>query len=83
MMDEIEQIIGRAYDLGALAASEPGFSFYRKRGWQAWRGETFVVTPTGLIRTPREDGAILVLPLAEPLNLDAHIACDWRDGDVW
>jgi aminoglycoside 2'-N-acetyltransferase I len=35
------------------------------------------------VRTPDEDGAIHVLPAATPLNLNAELTCDWRDGDVW
>ena len=39
--------------------------------------------PAGTVRTPDDDGAVLVLPGAVPLDLDGTLTCDWRDGDVW
>jgi len=35
------------------------------------------------VRTPDEDGAVWVLPVAVDLDLDGTLTCDWRDGDVW
>lgn len=73
-----------AYDVLALGSSEDGLALYRGRGWQPWRGPSSVITPRGLVATPDDDGGwIHVLPGAVPLDLDAPIACDWRDGDVW
>ena len=42
-----------------------------------------MLTPTGITRTPDEDGAIYVLPSTAPLDLSGELTCDWRDGDVW
>lgn len=83
VMDEIERLIRDTYEVGALSASDAGFEFYRVRGWQPWRGPTYVETPAGLERTEDDDGAVLVLPLLDPLDLTGTIACDWREGDVW
>jgi aminoglycoside 2'-N-acetyltransferase I len=83
MMAELEHIIEGAYDLGALGASDEGLPFYLGRGWQRWRGPTSALTPRGVVRTPEEDGSILVLPLAVRLDLDGELTCDWRGGDVW
>ncbi|WP_236792935.1 GNAT family N-acetyltransferase [Amycolatopsis sp. GM8] len=83
MMAELERVIGAAYDLGALGATDEGAAFYRSRGWQPWRGPSSALTPDGIRPTPDDDGAIFVLPGAVPLNLDAPLTCDWRDGDVW
>jgi aminoglycoside 2'-N-acetyltransferase I len=41
------------------------------------------LTPTGIKRTAEEDGCVFVLPVTVPLELDAELTCDWRDGDVW
>ena len=83
MMAELERIIRAAYDLGALRASDDGLPFYLRRGWQQWCGPTSALTPGGIVRTPEEDGNVLVLPVTSPLDLQGELICDWRDGDVW
>ena len=57
LMDAIEEVIGRAFELGALGATDDGLGFYASRGWQPWRGATSVLTPTGVVRTPEEVGS--------------------------
>jgi len=44
-----------------------------------------VRTRDGLVRTPEEDGFILVLrtPSSPDIDLTAPISCEWRPGDVW
>jgi aminoglycoside 2'-N-acetyltransferase I len=83
LMGALEQVIDKAYDLGALGATDEGAAFYRSRGWQVWRGPLSVISPTGMRRTPEEDGGIYVRPGRVPLDLTAALSCDWRDGDVW
>jgi aminoglycoside 2'-N-acetyltransferase I len=83
LMEALERVIRGAYELGALSSSEEAMNFYAGRGWKQWRGPTSVMTPTGISRTVDDDGGIYVLPLAVPLDLDAELTCDWRDGDVW
>jgi len=65
-----------------LSASDEGRSLYQALGWQAWRGRAFVQSPSGIERTPDEDGGILLLS-GPSLDLDGSLACDWRSGDVW
>ncbi|MFB9314145.1 GNAT family N-acetyltransferase [Nocardioides plantarum] len=81
VMVELEAL-APGYDLLALSSSAAGVPFYEARGWQLWRGPSAVMSPEGLEPTPDEDGAIYVLG-GTGLDLDAPIACDWRDGDVW
>ncbi|MGY1707793.1 GNAT family N-acetyltransferase [Geodermatophilus sp. SYSU D00697] len=83
VMDQLEAVVRRAYDAGALSATDDGAALYAARGWQAWRGPTAVLTPEGLRRTPDDDGSVYVLPGPAPLDLDGELACDWRDGDPW
>ncbi|GAA0213084.1 aminoglycoside N-acetyltransferase AAC(2')-Ie [Saccharothrix mutabilis subsp. mutabilis] len=83
VMAALEGVIRRAYDLGALSASDAALEFYTARGWVLWRGPSSVLAPSGLVRTEDDDGGVHVLPLAVPLDLDGELACDWRDGDVW
>ena len=83
MMAALERVLRGAYDLGALGATDEGARFYAARGWQLWRGPSSVLTPTGVRRTPEDDGAIYVFELTVPLDTAAELTCDWRDGDVW
>jgi len=84
-MGEAEQVIDRAYDLGALSDGTGIDGFYQRRGWRTWTGPTFVVGPSGPEWTPDEDGGVLVRrTLTSPaLDLSAPLGCDWRVGDVW
>jgi aminoglycoside 2'-N-acetyltransferase I len=83
LMARLEDVVRGGYDLGALGATDDGAALYAARGWQRWRGPTSVLGPAGTVRTPDDDGAVLVLPAALPLDLDGTLTCDWRDGDVW
>ncbi len=83
VMDALEQVIRGAYQVGGLSASSPRERLYRPRGWLHWRGPTSALTPTGPVRTPDDDGSVFVLPVAQELDPDAELACDWRDGDLW
>ena len=83
VMARLEDVVRGAYDLGALGATDDGAALYAARGWQRWRGPTSVLGPSGTVGTPDDDGAVLVLPGAVPLDLDGTLTCDWRDGDVW
>ncbi|WP_425471998.1 GNAT family N-acetyltransferase [Streptomyces piniterrae] len=84
LMDALERVVRGGYDLGALGASDTAAAFYAARGWRLWRGRAWALTPAGIRRTEDEDGFLYVLPSAAvPLDLDADLTCDWRDGDVW
>jgi aminoglycoside 2'-N-acetyltransferase I len=81
VMAELEGLAD-GYDVLALSSSDAGVPFYEARGWHLWRGPSAVVAPSGWQDTPEEDGAVYVLGGTD-LDLDAPVACDWRDGDVW
>lgn len=83
LMDAVEQVIRGGYVVGALGTSDLGRPLYTGRGWTPWQGPTSVLAPSGLIRTPDDDGAVFVLPVTAALDPAAGIACDWRDGDAW
>ncbi|GAA4367768.1 aminoglycoside N-acetyltransferase AAC(2')-Ic [Nocardioides caricicola] len=82
VMASLEEL-APAYDLLALSASDEGVALYEARGWLRWRGPTSAISPDGLVRTEDDDDSVYVLPGAVVLDLDAPVACDWRDGDVW
>ncbi|AXK78655.1 GNAT family N-acetyltransferase [Mycolicibacterium neoaurum] len=83
IMDALEQVLRGAYQLGALGASEVGMQLYLPRGWQQWHGPTSVLAPSGITRTPDDDGGVYVLPVSVELDTSAELSCDWRAGDVW
>jgi len=83
MMQALERVVRGAYDLGALGATDEAAKFYAARGWSLWRGPSSALTPSGIERTPQEDGCIYVLPHAASLDPLGELCCDWRDGDVW
>ena len=82
VMEPLEQVARRAYDVVALATSDAGAAFYAARGWLPWQGPTSVLTPTGVVRTPDDDDCVLVLPGAD-LDRTGGLTCDWREGDPW
>jgi aminoglycoside 2'-N-acetyltransferase I len=83
VMAELEWVTRRAYDLGALSATDAGAALYLSRGWQRWTGPTSALTPSGVRRTPDDDGSVHVLPGEAALDLTGELTCDWRDGDLW
>ncbi|HWH15618.1 MAG TPA: GNAT family N-acetyltransferase [Miltoncostaeaceae bacterium] len=83
VMDALERVIRGAYDLGALGSTDEAREFYARRGWIPWRGPTFALTPTGVVRTADDDDALFVVPGAVTPDVAGPITCDWRGGDVW
>ena len=83
VMKRVGELIGERYALGALSRGTP--ALYERLGWELWRGPTFVDGPGGRVRTPEDDGSVMVLRTrrSPDLDLDGDIACDWRPGDVW
>ena len=83
LMAALEPVVRAAYDLGALGTSDEGRPLYVGRGWLPWRGPTAALTRTGVVRTPGDDGGVLVLPSSAPLDLEGELVADLRDGDAW
>jgi aminoglycoside 2'-N-acetyltransferase I len=83
IMRSLGRVIGGAYDLGALGATDEAIGLYERHGWQRWRGPLLALTPSGIVRTTDEEGAVFVLECNAPLDLSRELTCDWRDGDLW
>lgn len=83
VMAELERIIVNAYEIGALGASEEGIPFYLARGWKPWQGQSYALTPGGVIRTPEDDDGIFVLPAGIEVDVTADLTCDYRRGELW
>ncbi|MFJ6986425.1 MULTISPECIES: GNAT family N-acetyltransferase [unclassified Streptomyces] len=83
LMTALERVIDRAYDLGALSASDDGAHLYTARGWRPWPGEIQALSPDGVVRLREEEGSVYVRPAqAGPLDPAGPLLFDWRDGDV-
>ncbi|MEU3931921.1 GNAT family N-acetyltransferase [Streptomyces sp. NPDC029044] len=84
VMAELERVVDRAYDLGALSASDDGARLYTSRGWEPWPGHVHALSPRdGVVRLPDEEGSTYVrTALAGPLDHGQELIFDWRDGDV-
>jgi len=83
LMDEVEDLVRRGYELGALGTGR--IAFYTRLGWQVWLGPTHVVRAERWERSPDEDGYVLVLRHGPSADLPLHgpIACEERPGDDW
>ncbi|MFJ7590015.1 GNAT family N-acetyltransferase [Streptomyces sp. NPDC097617] len=84
VMARLEQVVERAYVLGALSASQDGAALYLGRGWQVWGGRIGALSPDGPVRLPEEEGSTYVWAppggiLPDPAG---RLDFDWRDGDV-
>jgi aminoglycoside 2'-N-acetyltransferase I len=56
---------------------------YLSRGWQMWSGPLHALTPSGVVPTPEEQGAVFTFPTELSLDRSKPLCCDWRAGDVW
>ena len=70
------------FDIGALSPSE--VPFYRRLGWEPWRGPLAYRQGAAEVATPDEEVMILRLPRTpDTLDLSARLVTDWWPGDVW
>lgn len=83
VMTAASRVVRTGFEMGALSTGSPGF--YARLGWELWRGPVYVRHGAGLVRTPEEDGGVMVLRFgpSAAVDLAAPIACDARAGDDW
>jgi aminoglycoside 2'-N-acetyltransferase I len=83
LMTDVDAWIREGFELGVLGTGRHGF--YQRLGWQTWAGPSSVRAPDGPRATPDDDGYLMILatPGSPPLDMNAPISCDWREGDVW
>jgi len=83
VMHEVERLLRRDYEAGALATSVQ--AFYERLGWERWRGPTFVRSAKGTARTEEDDGGVMVLRFGPSAAVDVTtaIVCEARPGDAW
>lgn len=83
VMEQVELMLQNEFELGALSTTDLALPLYERRGWQRWRGTTWVQTPNGPRRTPEDDDSLFVWPVTAPLDVHGSLTCDFRRGDVW
>ena len=83
VIDAVTAYIRDSFDLGALGTGR--LTFYQRLGWEAWRGPAFVRDASGLIRTPEDEGYILVLrtPSSPTFSGIEPLSCLVRVGEPW
>lgn len=69
------------YHLGGLSPGEP--CLYMPLGWEFWRGPLFIRTEGGLMTGSDDRVMVLRLRCTPPLDLDAPLSAEWRDGELW
>ena len=79
----VNEHIRGTFEVGALSTGIP--DFYARLGWELWLGPTAVRTQFSIVRTPDDDGGIMILttPSTPALDLHGALSCEWRRGDVW
>jgi GNAT superfamily N-acetyltransferase len=71
----------RDYDLGGLSTSRA--PFYRRLGWEQWRGPVAIRHESGLVYTPGETVLILRTSHTPRLDLDGLLTAEPRGGQPW
>jgi aminoglycoside 2'-N-acetyltransferase I len=69
------------YELGALSPAR--VPFYKRLGWEMWRGPTAIRTQEGLLPTPGEEVMVLRTPRTPALDTSTLITAEWREGELW
>jgi aminoglycoside 2'-N-acetyltransferase I len=82
---ELMQVLVSHMENFAIGALSPtNTEFYRRLGWELWRGPLSVRTEAGLVPTPGEEVMIHRLTQTPPgLDLHAPLSVEWRPGEVW
>lgn len=84
LLDEVERIVTRAYEVGALGSTDAGGPLYRSRGWRTWEGTARALTPEGVLATQDAVDYLYVLPVpGQELDFQGDLICDYRLGDLW
>jgi aminoglycoside 2'-N-acetyltransferase I len=83
VIEAVTSFIGGSFELGVLGTGR--HHFYERFAWETWAGPAFVRTSDGPLRTPDDEGYLMVLrtPTSPRFELTEPISCEWRPGDVW
>lgn len=81
----MQRLAAEIQDFELAALSPFSLAWYARLGWEQWQGQLFVRTAAGLLRTPEEEGNVMILrlPQTPPLNLTRPLSAEWREGELW
>ena len=80
----LKHLIGEVqdYDLAALSPSDAGY--YRRLGWELWRGPLFIRENGTLLPSPDDEEVMIYrLPKTPALDLHDSLSAEWRRGELW
>lgn len=70
------------YEIGCLETDK--IAFYKRLGWEVWRGALYGRSEQGLIPTPDQSGImILRLPQTPILDLDGTLSIECQEARIW
>jgi aminoglycoside 2'-N-acetyltransferase I len=79
----MQRVAQEVVDFPLAALSPATFEFYRRLGWELWRGPLAIRTADGLKATPEEQIMLLRTPTTPPLDPAALMTAEWRPGELW
>lgn len=83
VVEAVTAYVREGFELGCLGTGR--IAFYQRLGWEPWRGRAFVLGPGGLVRTPEDEGYLLVLrtPTSPAFDGTEPLSCEMRAGEPW
>lgn len=80
----LNHLIGEIQDYDLAALSPFRVEYYRRLGWELWRGPRFVRTSEQLLASPADEEVMIFrLPKTPALDLSAPLSAEWRTGELW
>jgi aminoglycoside 2'-N-acetyltransferase I len=81
----MRRLAGAINDEYAIACLETDReTFYKRLGWETWRGALAGRSEQGLVPTPEQTGVmILRLSRTPPLDLDSALTIEHQGGRIW
>ena len=79
----MHQLAAQVQDYDLVALSPAVKPFYMRLGWEPWAGPTAIRTDACSLPTPDEEIMILRTRRTPPLDLNARISAEWREGELW
>lgn len=73
----------RTWQLIALSPSDD--AFYRRMGWELWRGPLGIRREESVVPSPPDEQVMIYRVPGTPvgLDLDASLTAEWRRGELW
>jgi aminoglycoside 2'-N-acetyltransferase I len=80
----MHHLIGEIQDYDLAALSPFNVEYYSHLGWELWRGPLFIRQNGNLLTSP-EDEEVMIYRLHKtpPLDLNASLLAEWREGELW